>query len=72
ERGALRDFALRVTFRAPRDDSHALINSPAAESLHPLRALLYDDDVNLLTKFRPYNSPDDGWLTHWSERLRQR
>ena len=72
ERGALRDFALRVTFRAPRDDSHALINSPAAETLHPLRALLYDDDQNLLTKFRPYSAPDDSWLTQWSERLRQR
>jgi len=72
DRGVLRDFALRVTFRAPRNDSQDLINSPAAETQLPLRAMLYDDDVNQLTKFRPYDLPDDKWLTQWSALLHQR
>lgn len=71
-RGGLREFALRAVFRSSREDSQSIINSAAAETLPPYRALLYDDDSNALTKFRPYAVPSDEWLQYVRAQLLER
>jgi hypothetical protein len=62
DRQSLREFEMRVLFQMSAADSSTLIDSPVASKLGLHRALLYTEDQARLEKFRPYGSPDDGWL----------
>lgn len=65
ERGVLRDFELRVALQMSQDDSINFIESPAASKLGQFgqyRALLLNEETQVLEKFRPYGVPSQGWL----------
>jgi hypothetical protein len=72
DRGALREFEMRVLFQMSANDSSALIDSPAANRLGPNRALFSSEEQGKLEKFRPYGVPSEEWLAEVRERLRAR
>ena len=72
ERGTIREFETRVLFQMSVSDSSTLIDSPQASKLGPNRALLHSEEQGRLEKFRPYNLPDDAWLTQLSAQLQRR
>jgi hypothetical protein len=59
----LREFENRIAFRLNQTDSASLVDSPAAASLGPGRAILYRDQTGTAEKFRPFSWPDDEWLS---------
>jgi len=62
DRGALREFELRVLFQMSANDSSTVIDSPAAGKLGENRALFYSEEENRVEKFRPYSIPDADWI----------
>ena len=72
ERGALKEFELRVLFQMSAADSSQLIDSPTANKLGPQRALFIHEETGTLEKFRPYAFPNQEWLGSISEKLRAR
>ena len=72
ERGALKEFELRVLFQMSGSDSSQLVDSPAAVKLGPQRALFVHEETGTLEKFRPYAFPSGEWLTGVSATLRAR
>ena len=54
------------------NDSSNLIDSPAANKLGPMRALVYSEEQGTLEKFRPYALPDKEWLTFVTESFANR
>ena len=61
-RKALTEFARRVVFQMSANDSASLIDSPKASNLGLHRALFYNEHEGTLEIFRPYATPDRGWL----------
>jgi len=72
DRGALKDFELRVLFQMSGADSSQLIDNPLASKLGPQRALFSHEETGTLEKFRPYAFPSPAWLAGISARLRER
>ena len=72
ERGALKEFELRVLFQMSASDSSQLIDNPTASKLGPQRALFIHEETGTLEKFRPYSFPAADWLAGVSEHLRAR
>lgn len=56
-RATTREFAIRVAMRMKADASTALIGTTYASLLRETQALLFDEESNRLTKFRPYQMP---------------
>jgi hypothetical protein len=50
------------------NDSSALMDTPVASKLGPLRAIFYTEDQGKLEKFRPYALPDVDWLRGWRKK----
>jgi hypothetical protein len=69
---SLREFEMRVLFQMSPADSGQMLDSPAASSLGPHRALFYSEEQNRLEKFRPYGLPSDEWLREVGDRLGRR
>ncbi|NBW95223.1 MAG: cell division protein FtsK [Planctomycetia bacterium] len=72
ERGALKEFELRVLFQMSGSDSSQLIDNPLASKLGPQRALFIHEETGTFEKFRPYAFPSPAWLAGLSARLRER
>ncbi len=72
ERGALKEFELRVLFQMSASDSSQLVDSPLASKLGPQRALFIHEETGTFEKFRPYAFPGGEWLEGVSQRLRAR
>jgi hypothetical protein len=53
ERGALKEFELRVLFQMSASDSSQLVDSPLASKLGPQRALFIHEETGTFEKFRP-------------------
>ncbi len=58
----LREFDTRIAFRLNQTDSASLIDTPAAASLSPGRAILYRDQTGSADRFRPFSWPSEEWL----------
>jgi hypothetical protein len=58
----LREFDSRIAFRLNQTDSSSLIDTPAAASLSPGRAILYRDQTGSAERFRPFSWPSQQWL----------
>jgi energy-coupling factor transporter ATP-binding protein EcfA2 len=58
----LREFDSRIAFRLNQTDSSSLIDTPAAASLSPGRAILYRDQTGAADRFRPFSWPSHQWL----------
>ncbi len=61
-RKALSEFEMRVVFQMSANDSASLIDSPKASNLGLHRALFYNEHEGTLETFRPYATPDAGFL----------
>jgi len=72
ERGALKEFELRVMFQMSASDSSQLIDNPLASKLGPQRALFIHEETGTFEKFRPYSFPTPEWLAGLSTTLRGR
>jgi len=72
ERGALKEFELRVLFQMSASDSSQLVDSPLASKLGPQRALFIHEETGTFEKFRPYSFPTGEWLAGISRQLRAR
>ncbi|MFN6189498.1 MAG: FtsK/SpoIIIE domain-containing protein [Planctomycetia bacterium] len=72
ERGALKEFELRVLFQMSGSDSSQLIDNPLASKLGPQRALFIHEETGTFEKFRPYAFPTPEWLAGISSQLRSR
>jgi len=72
ERGALKEFELRVLFQMSASDSSQLVDSPLASKLGPQRALFIHEETGTLEKFRPYAFPAGEWLAGVATTLRAR
>ncbi|MBN2210109.1 MAG: hypothetical protein JW709_01820, partial [Sedimentisphaerales bacterium] len=59
DRASMREFDNLVLFQMSAADSSLLIDSPAANTLGPHRALLFSEERGTLEKFRPYAPPDE-------------
>ena len=60
----LREFDSRIAFRLNQTDSSSLIDTPAAASLSPGRAILYRDQTGAADRFRPFSWPSQQWLSN--------
>jgi len=72
ERGAIKEFELRVLFQMSSADSSQLVDSPLAAKLGPQRALFIHEETGTLEKFRPYAFPSPQWLGEVATRMRAR
>jgi hypothetical protein len=72
ERGALKEFELRVLFQMSASDSSQLVDSPLASKLGPQRAIFIHEETGTFEKFRPYAFPSAEWLAGVSASLRAR
>jgi hypothetical protein len=72
DRGAMREFAMRVVFQMNVADSSNLIDSPAASKLGLHRALFASEEEGRMEKFRPYGLPPEPWLARVREQLARR
>ena len=72
DRGALKEFELRVLFQMSSSDSSQLIDSPAASKLGPQRALFIHEETGTLEKFRPYAFPTPDWVETVAATMRKR
>ena len=57
DRNSLREFDYRGLFQLSGTDSSTLIDSPLGSRLGPHRALLYNEELGQMEKFRPYSIP---------------
>ncbi|MFM8292303.1 MAG: hypothetical protein ACKOC4_11460, partial [Planctomycetia bacterium] len=57
DRNTIKEFELRVLFQMSGNDSRQLVDSPAAATLGPQRALFIHEETGTLEKFRPYVFP---------------
>ncbi|MBT3378656.1 MAG: ATP-binding protein [Lentisphaerae bacterium] len=69
-RRSVSEFEMRILFQMSASDSANLIDTPQASRLGLHRALLYNEQAGTLEKFRPYSQPDEAWLDHVGEQLR--
>ncbi len=72
DRGAIKEFELRVLFQMSSSDSSTLVDSPAASKLGPNRGLFIHEETGTLEKFRPYSFPSPDWLVELAGKMRAR
>jgi DNA segregation ATPase FtsK/SpoIIIE, S-DNA-T family len=72
DRGAIKEFELRVMFQMSSSDSSTLIDTPAASKLGPNRGLFIHEETGTLEKFRPYAFPTPEWLAEVAAGMRAR
>lgn len=72
DRGAIKEFELRVLFQMSSSDSSTLVDSPVASKLGPNRGLFIHEETGTLEKFRPYAFPTPAWLETVAARMRSR
>ncbi len=72
DRGAIKEFELRVLFQMSSSDSSTLIDSPVASKLGPNRGLFIHEETGTLEKFRPYAFPAPEWLDAVAAKMRAR
>ncbi len=72
DRQTIHDFELRVVFQMSAADSSNLTDTAAAAGLGMHRAVLYNEGLGRLEKFRPYAPPDDEWLAHVRRQFERR
>ena len=72
DRGAIKEFELRVVFQMSSSDSSTLIDTPAASKLGPQRGLFIHEETGTLEKFRPYAFPATDWLETIAAKMRAR
>jgi hypothetical protein len=72
ERRLLRELDLRVLFQMSGEDSINLIDTPAAKTIGPHRAILYSEETGRWEKFRPYSIPSADWLQKALSSIRQK
>jgi energy-coupling factor transporter ATP-binding protein EcfA2 len=72
DRGAIKEFELRVLFQMSSSDSSTLVDTPIAAKLGPNRGLFIHEETNTLEKFRPYSFPTPEWLAEVTEKMRAR
>jgi len=70
DRRAVQAFEQRVAMQMSAADSSALIDSGTAGKLGLHRALLYNEELGTLEKFRPYAMPDDSLVERVAAALR--
>ncbi|MEQ1853131.1 MAG: hypothetical protein ABMA01_16255, partial [Chthoniobacteraceae bacterium] len=68
-RKAQSEFEMRVVFQMSANDSASLIDSPKASNLGMHRAIFYNEQSGLLETFRPYATPDAGWIAQAASQL---
>ncbi len=68
-RQTIHDLEMRVAFQMSEGDSSMLIDSAEAGRLGAHRAILYDEGLGQMEKFRPYGPPDDRWLAQVQDQL---
>lgn len=57
-----RRFALRVVGPMAGEEAMSIVDSPAAASLAPTQALLYDELSGRVVRFRPFQVPSPAWI----------
>ncbi len=72
DRGAIKEFELRVLFQMSSSDSSTLVDTPIAAKLGPNRGLFIHEETNTLEKFRPYSFPTPEWLAEVATKMRAR
>jgi len=72
DRRSMREFAMKVAFQMPAQDSSQLIDSQIGAKLGPHRAILQNEDEGRLEKFRPYSLPPRSYLEWMGRRLAER
>ena len=72
DRQTIHDFELRVAFQMSAADSSNLTDSTTAAGLGVHRAILYNEGLGQLEKFRPYAPPSEEWLTHVRQQFEDR
>ncbi|MBN2022861.1 MAG: hypothetical protein JW809_08695 [Pirellulales bacterium] len=72
ERQAIHDLEKRVAFQMSAGDSSTLIDSADAGRLGAHRAILYDEGLGQMEKFRPYAPPGKTWLDEAQARFQSR
>jgi S-DNA-T family DNA segregation ATPase FtsK/SpoIIIE len=72
DRGAIKEFELRVLFQMSSNDSSTLIDNPAAGKLGPQRGLFVHEETGTVEKFRPYAFPSPEWLETITAQMRAR
>jgi len=72
DRQAIHDLEKRVAFQMSASDSSTLVDSADAGRLGAHRAILYDEGLGQMEKFRPYAPPTAAWLAAVSQRLASR
>jgi S-DNA-T family DNA segregation ATPase FtsK/SpoIIIE len=72
DRGAIKEFELRVLFQMSSSDSSTLVDSPVASKLGPNRGLFIHEETGTLEKFRPYSFPAAEWLAEVAGKMRAR
>jgi len=72
DRGAIKEFELRVLFQMSSSDSSTLVDTPIAAKLGPNRGLFIHEETSTLEKFRPYSFPTPEWLSEVTAKMRAR
>jgi energy-coupling factor transporter ATP-binding protein EcfA2 len=72
DRGAIKEFELRVLFQMSSSDSSTLVDTPIAAKLGPNRGLFIHEETGTVEKFRPYAFPSPEWLADVSAKMRGR
>jgi hypothetical protein len=70
DRGAVKEFELRVLFQMSSSDSSTLVDTPVAAKLGPNRGLFIHEETGTVEKFRPYAFPTPEWLADVSAKMR--
>jgi hypothetical protein len=70
DRGAIKEFELRVLFQMSSSDSSTLVDTPVAAKLGPNRGLFIHEETGTVEKFRPYAFPTPEWLADVSAKMR--
>ncbi|WP_208028987.1 FtsK/SpoIIIE domain-containing protein [Rhabdothermincola sediminis] len=60
--GVQRRFTLRAVGPMPAEDAVSLVDSPAAVTLAPTQALLYDEGAGRVVRLRPFQVPSPAWI----------
>lgn len=61
-------FALRVVGPMSGEEAVRIVDSPAAASLQPTQALLYDELSGKVVRFRPFQVPSPAWIRNLASR----
>ena len=64
----LKEFSQRVASQMNPDNSVKLIGNQKASKLGTNRAWYYDDNENIMIKFKPYELPDYSWVAQLQRR----